>query len=179
MSSRGRDEIYACVGVLLLVLVVGLYAAYVYYGAIPFAIGGFFVLIFAIYAVYSSRKAKKHPQTTANQPNWNTFQHASQDEKEKMLQLEGFTKYTDENGRTHWKPPAGEVPVWAQADKIDVVMSGGGLQIEMEKQSPKIRCSYCGTVYEMKLEKCPNCGAARQGDEEIVQDTSSTQPPMQ
>lgn len=50
-------------------------------------------------------------------------------------------------------------------------------EIEMEPQLPsappvvqeviqkevvvKIRCSYCGTLYDETLDKCPNCGAGR------------------
>jgi hypothetical protein len=172
MSSRGRDEIYTCVGILLLILAIGLYAAYVYIGLVPFVIGGFFVAVFAVYAVYSSRKAKKTAPAATSQPNFKAFQNASPEQREKLLELEGFTKYTDENGNAHWKPPAKGVPVWATAEKIDVVMRDGSMEIEMEKQSPKIRCSYCGTVYDEKLGKCPNCGASRQGNEEQVKDAT-------
>ena len=177
MSSRGRNEIYTCVGILLLILVIGLYAAYVYYGLLPFVIGGFFVAVFAAYAVYSSRKAKKTNPQANSQPNFSIFQHATTEQREKMLEIEGFTKYTDENGATRWKPPSENVPAWLKAEKIDVVMKDGSWEIQMVKQSPKIRCFYCGTVYEGKLEKCPNCGATRQGNEEIVPDQPPIPPP--
>ena len=174
MSSRGREEIYTCIGILLFILAVGLYVVYIYFGLLPFAIGGFFVAIFVVYAVYSSRKSKNKQQTT--QPTFNAFQQATPEEREKLLELEGFTKYTDENGTTKWQPPKDGMPEWARAEKIDVVLSGGSVHIEVQKETPKIRCSYCGTVYEQRLEKCPNCGASRQGNEEIVRDSPSVQP---
>jgi len=30
---------------------------------------------------------------------------------------------------------------------------------EIIREVVKIRCSYCGTLYDQKLDKCPNCGA--------------------
>ena len=172
MSSRGKEEIYTCVGILLFVFAIGLYVVWVYYGFLPFALGAFVIIIFAVYAVYSSRKAKKNKPQTIGQPTFSAMKNASPELREKMMELEGFTKYTDENGITHWKPPSGAVPEWAKAEKIDVVMKDGALEIEVEKQSPKIRCSYCGTVYDEKLDRCPNCGASRQGNEEQVKDTT-------
>ena len=91
-----------------------------------------------------------------------------------MLEQEGFVKYTDQSGNTHWKPPqdlSRELPAWVAAEKIDIVLKDGAMQIEMEKPGPKIRCSFCGTVYEEKLDRCPNCGASRKGDEEHVEDS--------
>ena len=88
----------------------------------------------------------------------------------------GFTKYTDENGKTKWRAPKDGFPEWAKAEKIDVVLENGSVHIEMEKASPKIRCSFCGTIYDMKLDKCPNCGASRRGDEEQVDETLLDKP---
>jgi hypothetical protein len=38
-------------------------------------------------------------------------------------------------------------------------------QVVMEKEIirevVKIRCSYCGTLYDVNLDKCPDCGAKR------------------
>ncbi len=41
MSSKVKNEIYTCVGVLLLILAIGLYVVYTNYGLWPFVIGGF------------------------------------------------------------------------------------------------------------------------------------------
>ena len=171
MSSRGKEEIYTCIGILLFILAIGLYVVWVYYGFLPFAIGAFVIIIFAVYAVYSSRKAKKNKPQTSDRRTFSAMQNASPEQREKLLELEGFTKYTDENGNTRWRAPQ-DGPEWAKAEKIDVVLKDGSLEIEMEKQSPKIRCSYCGTVYDERLDKCPNCGASRQGNEEQVKDTT-------
>ena len=100
----------------------------------------------------------------------NTFQHATPEEKERMLESRGFTKYTDENGNTRWKAPE-LLKEWANAENIDVLLNNGSVEMKIEKESPKIRCSYCGTVYDEKLDKCPNCGASRQGNEEKVLNT--------
>jgi len=136
---------------------------YSYYGLWPFVVGGFFVALFAAYIAYSSHKNKHNPKPEPNsRPTLTAFQRATPEEREKLLELQGFTKYTDENGNTRWRPPAEGLPAWAKAD--------GAMQIEMEKESPKIRCSYCGTVYDGKLDKCPNCGANRQGNEEQIQE---------
>jgi rubrerythrin len=134
------------------------------------------VAFFAAYLFYSSRKAKHAKsqttsQSTLGQPNLNAFQHATPEEREKMLEARGFTKYTDENGNTRWQAPE-QLAGWAKAEKIDMVFKNGSIQIEMEKEGPRIRCSYCGTIYDAKLDKCPNCGASRKGNEEQVQDPS-------
>lgn len=169
MSSKAKNEIYTCVGIFLLILAIGLYIVYSYYGLWPFVVGGFFVALFAAYIAYSAHKNKHNPKPQAtNQPVLSAFQRATPEEREKLLELEGFTKYTDENGNTRWRAPKAGLLAWAQAEKIDVVLKDGSMQIKMEKQGPKIRCSYCGTVYDGKLDKCPNCGATRQGNEEQV-----------
>jgi hypothetical protein len=102
MSSKIKNEIYTCVGVLLLILAIGLYVVYTNYGLWPFVIGGFFIALFAAWAVYSSHQAKKHPkpQTRIEPTLLSTFQQATPEEREKMLESRGFTKYTDENGNT-------------------------------------------------------------------------------
>ena len=182
MSSKAKNEIYTCAGVLLLILAVGLYLVWVNYGFLPFVVGGFFVAVFAAWAVCSSHKSKhKNPQTTTqpiNQPiqqkTLRAFQQATSEEHTKMSKSERFsTRYTDENGNSRWKAPE-QFADWAKADKIDVVMKDDAVQIEMEKEGPKIRCSYCGTVYDERLDKCPNCGATRQGDRGTSANAQST-----
>lgn len=150
---------------------------YTSYGLWPFVIGGFFVAVFAAWAVYSSHKAKKHPKpATHDEPAILTaFQHATPEERQKMLEERGFTKYTDENGNTRWKAPE-MIKEWANAENIDVLLKNGSVEMKVEKEGPKIRCSYCGTVYDEKLDKCPNCGASRQGTEEQVPDALSDKP---
>jgi hypothetical protein len=32
---------------------------------------------------------------------------------------------------------------------------------EIIREVVKIRCSYCGSIYDENLDKCPNCGAKR------------------
>lgn len=92
--------------------------------------------VFAAWTVYSSHKAKHSKPQTASKPNLNVFQNATPEQREKLLELEGFTKYTDENGNQHWRPPpkAG-MPEWANAEKIDIVLKDGSMNIEMEKQT--------------------------------------------
>jgi hypothetical protein len=171
MSSKGKDEIYTCVGILLLILAIGLYVVYTSYGLLPFVLGGFFVAVFAAWAIYSSHKAKHtKPQTKNTQPPLTVFQQATPQEREKLLESAGFTKTVDENGNSRWRAPKDGLPDWTKNEKIDVIMENGSVHVEMEKETPKIRCSFCGTIYDSKLDKCPNCGASRRGDEEAVPD---------
>ena len=101
MSSKAKDEIYTCVGILLLILAIGLYIVYSYYGLWPFVVGGFFVGFLVAYVAYSSRKNKHNPKPQAtSQPTLSGFQRATPEEREKLLELEGFTRYTYENGNT-------------------------------------------------------------------------------
>jgi hypothetical protein len=175
MSSRGRNEIYVCVGILILILAIALYAAYNYYGFWPFAIGGFFVAVFAVYVGYSAHKAKHNPpqktEEPITQPLISAYQRATPEQREKMLEMGGFTKYVDENGRTRWKAPEGGLPEFLKNEKVDLIFKEGTMEVEMQKQVSKIRCSFCGTVYPESLDRCPNCGASRQGNEEHVEDT--------
>jgi hypothetical protein len=57
-----KNDIYKCVGILLLILAIGLYLVWVNYALYPFLVGGIFVAIFAAWIAYSSHKAKKHPK---------------------------------------------------------------------------------------------------------------------
>jgi hypothetical protein len=177
MSSKIKNEIYTCVGILLLILAIGLYVVYSYFGLWPFVIGGFFVAVFAAWVVYSSHKAKKHPKPVATiEPAiLSAFQHSTPEERQKMLEERGFTQYTDENGNIRWKAPP-LLKEWANAGSIDLMLKDGSVEMKIEREGPKIRCSYCGTVYEEKLDKCPNCGASRQGNEEVVQGSLSDKP---
>jgi rubrerythrin len=134
------------------------------YSIKPLRYNSFLFCVFAAWLVYNSLKAKHTKPQTASQPILSNFQHATPEEREKMLEARGFTKYTDENGNARWKAPK-LLADWAKAEKVDVVLKNGSMEIEMEKEGPKIRCSYCWTVYDEKLSKCPSCGASRQGDE--------------
>jgi len=163
-----KNEIYTCVGILLLILAIGLYVVWSYYGLWPFVIGGFFVAIFAAWIGYSSHKTKHTKPQTPTQPNLSAFQRATPEVRQKMLEERGFTKYTDENGNTRWKAPE-QLAEWAKAEKLDFVFKNNSMELMIEREEPKIRCSYCGTVYTEKLDKCPNYGANRKGDEEQVQ----------
>jgi hypothetical protein len=93
MSSKVKNEIYTCVGVLFLILAIGLYVVYSIYGLWPFVIGGFFVALFVAWVVYSSHQAKKHPrpQVTNEPAIMTSFQHVSPEERQKMLEKRGFT----------------------------------------------------------------------------------------
>ena len=74
MSNKAKDELYTCVGILLLVLAIGLYVVYANYGLWPFVLAGFFIAIFAAWAIYSSHKTKHaKPQATAAPPLLTTF----------------------------------------------------------------------------------------------------------
>ena len=170
-----KNEIYTCVGFLLLVLGVGLYIVWVIYGFGPFVIGGIVVGGFAIYIVYNSRKAK-HAKTGAtssenSQETLSKLAGATPEEREKMLEARGFTKYTDENGNTRWKMPE-QLQELAKAEKVDIVFKKDSMEMMIEKQRPQIRCSYCGTLYDETLSRCPNCGAIR--DDESQRNTTGT-----
>jgi hypothetical protein len=174
MGSRVKTDIYTCVGVLLLVLAIGLYLVWVTYGFYPFVIGGIFVAIFTVWIVYNSRKEKHKPQASS-EPTLSSFQSATPEERQKILEEKGFIKYTDENGNTKWRAPE-QLAEWTKAEKVDVTFKNNSMEMVIEKEGPKIRCSYCGTVYDEKLDKCPNCGASRQGNEEVMQDPFPNKP---
>jgi hypothetical protein len=157
-----KNDLYTCAGILVLVLAIGLYMVWYYYGFVPFVIGGIFVGIFAIWAVYNSRKPKPPKPKSTSPAAWlSSLKNASPEERGKILEAQGFTKYTDEEGNTRWKPPELFAGL-AEAEKVDITFKDGAMEVVMEKEGPKTACPYCGTLYDEKLERCPICGAPRQ-----------------
>jgi hypothetical protein len=53
--------------------------------------------------------------------------------------------------------PSEEVEVKAQPPSPPPVVQ----EVIQKQVIVKIRCSYCGTLYDETLDKCPNCGANR------------------
>ena len=111
--------------------------------------GAFIVLV-----IYNSRKARKNKQRTTNPQTLNAFQNATTEEREKMLESRGFTKYTDENGSNRWKPPM-NFNEMEKAEKVDLVFKNDSVEMVIEKGTPKIRCQYCGTMYHLNSANAP------------------------
>jgi rubrerythrin len=155
---RVKNEVYTCVGFLLLLLAVGLYLVWYYYGSWPFVLGGAFVGIFVIWIIYNNRKAKHAPKEPPQSKTFENVQQRIAEELEKEQQAKGLTKYTDQDGNTQWGVPE-QVAEWAKARKVDVVIQKDHVEIEFQKEGAKIRCPYCGTLNDEELGKCPNCGA--------------------
>jgi hypothetical protein len=149
----GKQTNYTCVCCLFILLIAGLYLLWYYYGSLPVVlisgtVGGVVVLL-----AYNSRKVKKAQAQLEHQKTMDAIEQRRREEEfEKEQQDKGLTKYVDEKGNIKWGTLA-EVAEWVRTDK--------GVEAIIDREKVKIRCPYCGKLYDEYLSNCPNCGASR------------------
>jgi type II secretory pathway pseudopilin PulG len=125
-----------------------------YYGSLPFIVIGAIAGLVAIGIVYSSRKAKHAKEQAEARKTFSALEQRLKEEQfEREQQAKGLTKYVDKDGNTRWGTQD-EVAEWARADKAQV-------EVIIQKQVVKIRCPYCGQLYDEHLSTCPHCGGSR------------------
>jgi rubrerythrin len=158
--SLKRDA-YACAFCLLIFLVAGLYLVWEYFGSWPFVVAGAIIGGIVIWAVYNSRKARQVQQMSARIGAVNSPEQEMKVEKfEREQQAKGLAKYVGKNGNIQWGTPE-QVEEWTTEDKVRDAIIQKELGILLKKEVVKVRCPYCGELYDEQLSKCPNCGASR------------------
>lgn len=74
-------------------------------------------------------------------------------EFEKQQIAKGLVKFTDKDGNVRWGTPE-QVRKWRKEDKTPK-------ETVVLREIVKIRCQYCGKLYDETLNNCPHCGAGR------------------
>jgi hypothetical protein len=136
---------------LLIIIVAGIYLMWYYYGPIPFALlligGGTIILLL----VRRSRQKKKEMEEVAGRETLKKLEERIKEKEfEKQQIAKGLVKFTDEDGNIQWGTPE-QVREWKRAEKVTketVVM----------REIVKIRCRYCGKLFDERLDNCPHCG---------------------
>jgi hypothetical protein len=152
MSNQVNES--TCVCCLFIVLIIGLAYVWFVYGSLPFVVGGGLIGLIILGVIYSKRKAKEGHQEAESRRTMSALDARLREEQyEKKQQSLGLTKYEDRNGQVRWGTPE-QVAEWARADKASV-------EVIVQREVVKIRCSYCGKLYDEHLNTCPHCGASR------------------
>ena len=150
----GKEEGYTCVCCLLIILVVGLYVVWTIYGSLPFVIGGLAIGGIGFLIFWNSRKVKETQQQAESIRTARTLdQRLNEERYEREQQAIGLEKYVNRKGEAVWGTPE-QVAEWARLDKASV-------EVVYTKEVVKIRCPYCGKLYDEPLSSCPNCNASR------------------
>jgi rubrerythrin len=75
----------------------------------------------------------------------------------------GLVRFVDRYGNEKWGTPQ-QVRQWQQEEQDQERVNRGTLIREKEtiiREIVRVRCQYCGQLYDEALAKCPNCGARR------------------
>jgi len=137
-----------CLGI---IVVVGVALIWVYYGALPFVILGIVVGSIAVLVFYGSRQSKKTSEEAAAQERLTALEKRLEEEQfEKEQAAKGLVKFTDKNGNIRWGTPE-EVSQWKLEESTT-------REVLIQREIVKIRCHYCGNLFDERLDKCPHCG---------------------
>jgi hypothetical protein len=150
------DQINAetCICCLFIILIIGLAYVWITYGSLPFLVGGGLIGLVILSIWYSRKKDREERQRTEAERTLNVLDARMKEEEfEKKQRTLGLTKYESRNGEVRWGTPE-QVAEWARADRASV-------EVILQKEVVKIRCPYCGKLYDEHLSTCPHCGASR------------------
>lgn len=152
MTSEEEDLTYLCC--FFIILAAGLYLLWCYFGSHLIVAIGAIIGIIIVVSIYSSREAKKIREEEERKKFLDALEKRLKEEQfEKEQQAKGLVKYVDKKGNIRWGTPE-QVAEWARADKAQV-------EVIVQREIVKIRCPYCGKLYDEHLDTCPYCGASR------------------
>ena len=100
-------------------------------------------------------------------------EQAKRAEFEREQLVKGFVKFIDDDGVERWGTPQ-QVKEWEKEREARIEREQERLREIEEKRKAvllkettiikeivKVRCRYCGRLYDASLDKCPNCGASK------------------
>jgi len=151
MSTKSERTGICCIG-LIAIGILGFVGQK--YGAGPSLILGVVIAIFAILIYIGAKKQQQEKEETEAKRRLAILDSRLKEEEfEKKQKLRGLIKYTDKKGNVRWGTPE-EVKQWELKDRTI-------RETIIEKEILKIKCRYCGTLFDARLDKCPHCGAAQ------------------
>lgn len=142
-----------CVCCLIVLVIAGFYLVWSNYGSMPFVIGGVIIAGIGVLLIRNSRSVKQTQQQKESSKTIEVINRRISEEKyERQQRAKGLEKYVNKSGNTLWGTPE-HVAEWARMDKASV-------EVIIKKEIVKIRCQYCGKLYNEPLDSCPNCGGS-------------------
>lgn len=139
---------------LLIIIVAAIYLMWYYYGPVPFVllfIGG------GIAAILLYRRSRQRSKETEEVIRRETLRQLEKRIKEKEFEKQqiakGLVKFTDKDGNVRWGTSE-QVREWRKEEKVP-------RETIVLKEIVKIRCRYCGKLYDERQDTCPHCGAGQ------------------
>jgi type II secretory pathway pseudopilin PulG len=129
--------------------------------AIVLAVIILLVAAFAIQRWFKAKQATAEAQREAIRAEEERRRKREQFEQEQAAK--GLVKFVDRDGNERWGTKE-EVREWQREEKEQERLDKGVVVREKEtiiREIIKVRCRYCGRLYDEALDKCPHCGAAR------------------
>lgn len=152
MKKAESSEAMTCLCCLLIFLAICLYVVWYMYGSWPFVVLGAIVGLVIVAWAYFSQQGKKMRERVAKKRLLGALDRRLEEKQfEEEQQKKGLVKYVDKDGNIKWGTPD-QVATWRREE-------GKGLIIQRE--IVKIRCPYCGNLYDQTLDNCPHCGGGR------------------
>lgn len=149
-----NEDALTCICCIIIIVVAGLYLVWSEYGSLPFVIGGLVLGGLIIIFIRNSRKAKQVEQETQSLQTAKAIDARMSEEKfEQQQNSKGLHKYVNKKGEIMWGSPD-QVAEWARLDRASV-------EVVIKKEVVKIRCPYCGSLYDEHLNRCPHCNGNR------------------
>lgn len=131
----------------------GLYLLWYYYGSWPIVTIGAIIGFIIVIAIYSSRQGKKMREKLTRKKLVGALDKRLEEKRfEEEQKKKGLVKYIDEDGNVMWGTPEQVIKWKRESVKKEIII---------QREIVKIRCPYCGRLYEETHDKCPHCGAGR------------------
>jgi flagellar biosynthesis/type III secretory pathway M-ring protein FliF/YscJ len=148
---------------LLLFMIVGVVWLWMTYpaAAIGLAIMILLVAVFGVQRWFKAKEAAAQAKNEAIRAEEERKRRREQFEQEQAAR--GLVRFVDEYGNEKWGTKE-EVREWQQEQREQERLDKGLVVREKEtviREIVKVRCQYCGRLYEEMQEKCPHCGASR------------------
>jgi hypothetical protein len=151
------------IGVCFLLLILLAFAIWIWVNYPQIVYGGAIILavlfVLRTYAWYRNRKVKIEAIRKAMKLEEEKIKHHEQLEEQQRAR--GLLKFVDRDGNEKWGTPK-QVQTW-QRDVQEQERLSKGVDVKQSEKFAgeivKVRCSYCGKLYDASLQECPNCGA--------------------
>jgi hypothetical protein len=164
MSDNNTQGAIACgICCLSLVILAGGYWLWTTYPTIAIALlaTGVAIGAFAGYRWFQNKQQKSRAEVAKLQAEAEQIRQRTLFEQQQTSS--GLVKFVDKYGNEKWGTPY-QVQEWQRQAADEERLNSGTLVREKEtiiREVVKVRCPYCGGLYDEIAGRCPNCGAKR------------------